>query len=244
MKISLPASWDELSTDELEYLASLCIEANASIQEVKVKMALYVMQACVISANPEYLRIDIRGRKVVLSVAKLADIADNFSFLFSDGRLCPGLTRSPYPKLKLNRRTYTAIDDLFSDALYEDYMNIIIFSDEMRSYPDAKAKLMASLYRVDHFKVFEGLHDEKQMVLLWWVEGCMRYIGKMFPVLFSAPEEKVDNSKEISMLSSQMKVVDSLSSGDVTKKESVRKSRLYDALYSMCYAIENQNQTS
>lgn len=243
MKISLPASWDELSTDELEYLASLCIEANASIQEIKVKMVLYVMQACVISANPEYLRIDIRGRKVVLSVAKLADIADNFKFLFADGRLCPGLTRSPYPKLKLNRRTYTAIDDLLSDALYEDYMNIIIFSDEMRSYPDAKAKLLASLYRVDHFKVFEGLHEEKQMVLFWWVEGCLRYIEKMFPVLFSAPEDSQGKSNNSNVLASQMTIVDSLSSGDVTKKEAVRKSKLYDTLYSMSYAMTQNNLT-
>lgn len=242
MKISLPASWDELSTDELEYLASLCIEANASIQEVKVKMALYVMQACVISANPEYLRINIRGRKVVLSVAKLADIADNFKFLFADGRLCPGLTRSPYPKLKLNRRTYTAIDDLFSDALYEDYMNIIIFSDELRSYPDAKGKLLASLYRVDHFNVFESLHDEKQMVLLWWVEGCLRYIGKMFPVLFSAPEGSQGKASDSNMLASQMRIVDTLSSGDVTKKEAVRKSKLYDTLYSMRYAIDQNKK--
>lgn len=244
MKISLPASWNELSANELEYLASLCIEAKCSIQEIKVKMALYVMGACVISANPEYLRIKIGGTKITLSVEKLTDIADNFKFLFADGRLCPGLTRSPFPKMKINRRTYTALDDFFSDALYEDYMNIIIFVDEIRLYPDAKGKLLASLYRSEHFNVFESLHEEKQMVLLWWVEGCLRYIGKMFPALFSASEENMGKNKEISTLSSQMKVIDSLSSGDVTKKEAVRKSLLYDALYSMCYAIEQQNQTS
>lgn len=240
MKISLPASWNELSANELEYLASLCIEAKSSIQEIKVKMALYVMGACVISANQEYLRIKIGGTKITLSVEKLTDIADNFKFLFADGRLCPGLTRSPFPKMKINRRTYTALDDFFSDALYEDYMNIIIFSDDMRLFPDAKGKLLASLYRSEHFNVFESLNEVKQMVLLWWVEGCLRYIGKMFPVLFSSPEENEGKNKEKNMLSSQMKVIDSLSSGDVTKKEAVRKSLLYDALYSMCYAIENK----
>lgn len=240
MKISLPASWNELSANELEYLASLCIEAKCSIQEIKVKMALYVMGACVISANPEYLRIKIGGTKITLSVEKLTDIADNFKFLFADGRLCPGLTRAPFPKMKINRRTYTALDDFFSDALYEDYMNIIIFSDDMRLYPDAKGKLLASLYRSEHFNVFEGMHEVKQMVLLWWVEGCLRYIGKMFPALFSSPEESLGKSNNSNVLASQMRIVDSLSSGDVTKKEAVRKSKLYDTLYSMCYAIDNK----
>lgn len=90
--------------------------------------------------------------------------------------------------------------------------------------------------------MFEGMHEVKQMVLLWWVEGCLRYIGKMFPALFSAPDESPGKSNNSNVLASQMRIIDSLSTGDVTKKEAVRKSKLYDTLYSMCYAMENQQE--
>ena len=79
--------------------------------------------------------------------------------------------------------------------------------------------------------------DVKQ-VMLWYYIGSMRFIAGKFHRLFSGGESSTDENP----FEAHQRIIDELAGGDVTKKEQVRRSPLFDALYTLEMAIERREK--
>ena len=66
--------------------------------------------------------------------------------------------------------------------------------------------------------------------ILWYIQGSMSFIQMQFPHVFKPSGE---DDAIVNVFDYQQRIIDSLAEGDVTKKNQVRQSLLYDALYSM-----------
>ena len=79
------------------------------------------------------------------------------------------------------------------------------------------------------------------MVMRWYNIGSLRFIAEKFPRLFSGGDGS-DNSDPRTLFDAQQRIIDELAGGDVTKKEQVRRSPLYDVLYTLEMAIERRDK--
>ena len=77
-----------------------------------------------------------------------------------------------------------------------------------------------------------------KMVMLWYYIGSLRFIAEKFPRLFSGGEAATDENP----FAAQQRIIDELAGGDVTKKEQVRRSPLFDVLYTLEMAIERRDK--
>lgn len=65
---------------------------------------------------------------------------------------------------------------------------------------------------------------------MWFYLGTLSYLSARFPSVLSGGSS---DGEDLNVFDNQQRIIDSLAEGDVTKKEQVRESLLYDALYSM-----------
>ena len=75
-------------------------------------------------------------------------------------------------------------------------------------------------------------------IIFWLYLGVLHFLSGKFPRVFSGSGGVGGGS----VFENQMKILDSLADGDVTKKPEVRNSLLYDALFTMEIAIERQEK--
>ena len=87
-------------------------------------------------------------------------------------------------------------------------------------------------------KLIEKMSDTVKLAIFWFYLGCLKFITEKFPRVFSGASGTVSGS----VFENQMKIIDSLADGDVTKKPEVRNSLLYDALFTMELAVERQEK--
>ena len=68
--------------------------------------------------------------------------------------------------------------------------------------------------------------------IVWFYMGCLQFIQTRFPKPFEGGEGSSN------VFDGMQRIIDALAHNDVTKKEQVKKSLLYDALYTMQCAAE------
>ena len=73
---------------------------------------------------------------------------------------------------------------------------------------------------------------------VWYYLGSMNFIQAKFSRVFSSG----GNEAPLDIFDTQQRIVDEMASGDVTKKEQVKQSLLYDALYTLEVAIEKEEK--
>lgn len=266
----LPENWDELTSIELGYLVHLT-QQDISLEKVKVHMLLYCLKAHVTSHRKIYgdqVRIAvgkestnicfrIRKRKYLLTPEEIHSLANLLSFLFERETDRYGKTQryyikplrfvNPYPTLCIRIRKFTGPDDGLYDITFEQFIYMQTYLDAMHQDPQKINQLLACLWhRGSSFDInrlerdaalLSHLPDIQKMVMYWFITGNMINLGFHYPRVFSGGGAITRN-----VFDSQLRLLDTLANSDMTKKDSVRKGNLLDAIYTMDESLRRQEE--
>ena len=266
----LPENWDELTPKELLYLVYLT-QQDISLEKLKVHMLLYCLKAHVtphrkiygdqvriaVGKESKNICFRIRKKKYLLTPEEMHSLANLFSFLFEMetdryGRIQryyikPLRFVNPYPTLRIRMRKFTGPDDGLYDITFEQFIYMQTYLDAMRQDPQKINQLLACLWhRGSSFDInrlerdaalLSHLPDMQKMVMYWFITGNMINLGHHFPRVFSGSGTVTRN-----VFDSQLRLLDTLANSDMTKKDSVRKGNLLDAIYAMDESLRLQEE--
>ena len=241
MEFDVPGEWDELSRQQLEYLAGLLSEQRSAV-EVKTLMLLYGLGATVNATMDDgSYKLTIQGSRLTIDAERMSWMADLYSFLFEEDekgaqRLSPKLTISPYPEIQRRDVRLRCTDDGMLSMPFGRYVWLQTYlSGVQRDKDNLELALACEWHSVGEIldpkesdaRIIRSLPVIRRMVMFWYISGCMRRIHRLFPRVFSG----VGSAAGGNVLDQQLRLLDSLAGGDMTKKDQVRKGRLIDALY-------------
>lgn len=154
----LPATWDELSNQELAYLVKLT-QKDVSLEQVKIYMLLYCLKARVtrhrkiygnqvhlsVGKESENVRFRVRRKKYLLTPEEVNSLANIFEFLFEretdkysrtmNYYIKPDCFANPYPALRIRMRKFIGPDDGLYDITFEQFIYMQTYRDAMRQDP-------------------------------------------------------------------------------------------------------------
>lgn len=248
--IEVPSAWNELLDAQLRLLACLVMEAY-SLQEVKLKLLLFCIGARVRRANEQVSDVwalALGSKTVFLSVSELEEMGRMFDFLFdTEGRLDVRLTRTPFFRLETPRMMLMGPEDGLTNVSYGQFVQAQTLLPLVQADFDSHINdFLCVLWKDLRFEPTEdgapewlyGVPDSEKRVMLWYYIGSLRFIAEKFPRLFSGGEAATDENP----FDAQQRIIDELAGGDVTKKEQVRRSPLFDVLYTLEMAIERRDK--
>lgn len=258
----LPGNWDELSTDELQYLARIT-QQDIPLETAKVYMLFYCLKAHVAGHKRHYgnrsLIVIQKGhkRKCLFTPEEINSLANIFSFLFEKESDAHGNTTryyikpirfvNPFPSITIQEETFSGPDDGLYDITFEQFIYMQTYLDAIQTDTQKLSPLLACLWhRGDHFDInkletdaalLHQLPDTTKMVMYWFITGSIINLGEQFPRVFSG-----SGSMSRNVFDSQLRLLDTLAGSDMTKKDAVRHGKLMDALYSMDESIRRQEE--
>lgn len=250
--IEVPSEWNELQDHHLTKLQDLLYERNTP-QAIRVKLLLYILRARVTpyvypKNNYKIWGISIEGERVFMDSAELIDLASVFDFLFdTEGRLDVRLTRTPFFRLETPRMMLMGPEDGLTNISYGQFVQtqslLPLVKEDFYSYID---QFLCVLWKDLRFEPTEDgdpdwladVNYAVKRIMLWYYVGSMRFIAEKFPRLFSGGESSTDENP----FEAHQRIIDELAGGDVTKKEQVRRSPLFDVLYTLEMAIERREK--
>ena len=251
--IEVPSAWNELLDAQLKLLANLLIEKQ-TLPEVRLKMLLFCIGARVRRANEQVSDVwalALGSKTVFLSAAELEEMGRMFDFLFdTEGRLDVRLTRTPFFRLETPRMMLMGPEDGLTNVSYGQFVQAQTLLPLVQADFDSHINdFLCVLWKDLRFEPTEdgapewlyGVPDSEKRVMLWYYIGSLRFIAEKFPRLFSGGDGS-DNSDPRTLFDAQQRIIDELAGGDVTKKEQVRRSPLYDVLYTLEMAIERRDK--
>ena len=234
----VPSDWNDFNQSQLLFLIEL-VKDTSSATEIQLKMLLFCLPATI----RRFIRADLyelhttKSRHALFS-DELTALLSVFDFLFTKQEdkmvLTPRITKNPFKRVRVaaGKRLYGP-DDVFADLTYNQFVHLQTHHAALSSEDgDALDNLISVLYRTK-----KGNHDLRRvsrmderikMAILWNYLGVLDYLQQMFPRVFAPGTTGTGN-----VFDNQQRIIDVLAGGDVTKKEEVRNSYLYDALYSM-----------
>lgn len=258
----LPGNWDELSADELQYLAKITQE-DMPLETIKVYMLLYCLKAHVAAHRKRYGNRNLiivqkeHKRKYLFTPENINSLANIFNFLFEkENDAHDNTTRyyikpvrfvNPFPSITIQKEVFTGPDDGLYDITFEQFIYMQTYLDAMQTDAQKLSPLLACLWhrskRFDINKLetdaaqLHLLPDTTKMVMYWFITGCIINLGEQFPRIFSG-----SGSVSRNVFDSQLRLLDTLAGSDMTKKDAVRQGKLMDALYSMDESIRRQEE--
>lgn len=248
--IEVPSAWNELLDEQLKMLARLLAEKQ-TLPEVRLKLLLFCIGARVRQANEQVSDVwalTLGSKTVFLSAAELEEMARLFDFLFdTEGRLDVRLTRTPFFRLETRRMMLMGPEDGLTNISYGQFVQAQTLLPLVQADFDSHINdFLCVLWKDLRFEPTEdgapewlyGVPDSEKRVMLWYYIGSLRFIAEKFPRLFSGGEAATDENP----FDAQQRIIDELAGGDVTKKEQVRRSPLYDVLYTLEMAIERRDK--
>lgn len=267
----LPGSWDELTPEQMLHLVKLT-QTDIPVETVKVHMLLYCLKACVtrhrkiygdnyrisVGKESENVRFSVRRKNYLLTPEEVCSLAGLFGFLFERERDYYGNTKryyikplrfaNPYPTVRIRVRKFTGPDDGLYDITFEQFIYMQTYLDAMQQDAQKIDHLLACLWhRGKYFDInrldadaalLHHLPEAKKMVMYWFITGCIINLGEQFPRVFSGNSGSIRQN----VFDSQLRLLDTLASSDMTKKDAVRKGNLIDALYTMDESIRRQEE--
>ena len=248
----LPAGWNEISAEQLLYLVKL-VDKQLKPEEIKLKMLLKTLNARVHSYNGAgnemcYI-IKIGKKKYELSAEQVHAVTAIFDYLFFKGNktvsINPLLTKNPFPVLKVCGKILQGAGEGLHDITYEQFIDMMVCFDQMLAKPECINDFIALIYKSSDEKEIEAKHFGKlpsavKITIIWYYMGSLQFMAEKFPLTFSGTG---GGSSGRNIFENQMRVVDALAGNDLTKKETVKKSLLYDALFTLEIAAENVEKT-
>ena len=230
---SLPGNWNELTTEQLLYLVRL-VDSQISAEEIKLKMLLKCLNANVHGYFENDFVIKLGRQKLRVKTKDLHAAAEIFDYLFAENKdkieINPLLKRNHIKAIK----KFKGADDGLIDITYEQFAHLNHHFARMTEQPEAINDFIAVLYRCTPADVIK-LPKYHKTLILWYYIGSFDFIQNKFPRVFSAGGEK----SNLTVFENQQRIIDALADNDLTKKQAVKKSLLYDALLTLEIAAEN-----
>lgn len=250
--LDIPTCWNDLTASQLEALADLSA-AGLSAQTLKVHLTLHVLRLRVTGFETEHRFRLVRGlRHFTLSAEEFHVLADRLAFVLerseSDGAfsIVSRLTSDPYPHLRGFLSPGAALEHL----TYEQFMYAQFYQSQLHDDPSALERLLACLWhRGSSFDAERVEEDAKRLrrlpwqtrqAMLWYWDGSMDFIRRRFPRIFSPASSS--EAVRSNVFEDQLRIVDALAGGDMTRKPAVRQGYLYDALLSMDESLRRQEE--
>lgn len=241
----LPEEWDELTREQLLYLIGL-FDKQITPEEVKVKMVLHYGGGRARGKNRDgSFRLSFDKKRVDLSPEELVSITHVFDFLFvvvdGDVRVEPRITRNHFREIRYAFTRLYGADDGLTNLKYRDFADLQIAHAFSSGEPADMDRFISLLYRkkdgsIDEWAV-RRIPAKVKVAILWFYLGSIQKLQELFPRVFAGGGEEGGNPAD-----GQMRIIDALAKNDVTKKEAVRNSDLYEALYTMEVAAEQYEE--
>lgn len=252
--IAMPENWNELTLPQLFTLAVYGMR-KLTVQHLKVSMLLATMKARVmrkVGDGVYRLSFGPLRRSVTLTLAEGQALAENFSFLVAKRgdthHIDSHLTRDHFPKLHIGGHRFYGPGDVLEHLTYEQFMWCQTYLQRMQTEPQLLTHLLATLWHtgrrfdVSHVdrdaRLIARLPIPTQIVMMWTWEGSLSFIQHKFPRIFSADGEGSGGN----VFESQLRIIDALAGGDMTKKDAVRQGYLYDALVTMDESLRQREE--
>lgn len=237
--LEMPASWDELKAVQLEHLAEIAgmgLNSRAALTDLFV----FLMDARLDKTMDGLYSLRMPdGMKYKLDAWQMDYMVDAIGWMATEnGTLDLRLYSNPYGALRIGRRTFFSSKSRMNECVYEQFMYLQFYlklmEGEKRMLPYVLACVWHSRKRFDpemvheDARTLEGLPGKRKTVMLWYILSALGLMQERFPSVFAGKQEGGANVYE-----EQMRIVNAMAEGDVTKMEAVRKAPLYDALLAM-----------
>lgn len=241
LAFTVPANWDAMSLGQLRFLAQL-LQTRRTSFEVCTMMLMHGIGGMIVSmpVMDHGTVVKLRGRRFALTVDQVSQLAETYSFLFDDlyapdPNITPALTVNPFPEVRRGSLVLRGPSDGMLEISFGSYMWLQTYMSGVRTDPDNMNAALACLWKHDtgscepsevDIDVISRLPAWQRMVMFWFVSGCLSRMQRLFPRVFSGGGGTGGN-----VLDQQLRLLDSLAQGDMTKKNLVRQGKLVDALY-------------
>ncbi len=232
----VPGNWNELSLEQYIALIRIC-DKQLSYVEIQLKFFLH----CTYGSVKEHVgygmfTIKTRKGKHRLFADELASILQIFDYLFvtdSEGlrELSPKIVINHFKRVKCGCVFVYGPNDAMDNITYNEFVWLQTWQSQLNGTLDAIDELINVIYKTSNGK--QNVSNVRRMSktvktgILWFYLGTLQFLETKFPHVFSGSDSSG------SVFDNQQRIIDSLAEGDVTKKNFVRESLLYDALYSM-----------
>lgn len=237
----VPTTWDTITKAQLLSLAKLTRTCKTTM-EMQLKFFLSCVGGRVMSQIGDGVYILKIGRqKHVLFSDEVTALTSVFDYLFETNEsgtmaLAPKLTTNHFRELRSNLKVLHGPNDALDNITYNQFVWLqtyhSLLDDKDPHYLD---ELINIIYKQKNdkqeVKNIRRLDGDIKTVILWYYLGTLDYLSHRFPKVLSGAGN--DSAGQVNVFDNQQRIIDSLAEGDVTKKDQVRESLLYDALYSM-----------
>lgn len=249
----VPGEWNDFTQDQLLFLASL-FDRDRTAQEVKLQLLLYTLNAQINRykrTDGDGCRLSIGRKTYYLLPEVLVGLSEVFDFLFKESKegqtyLDIRLTKNPLPVISTKKTELYGPEDGLANLSYGQFVMLRTWQQQMSvNLENSLDNLIAVMYKENSFNTDEDgnpllikdLRHEIKLVVYWFYLGSMAFIQERFPRVFPGGTESGGD-----VFDGQMRLIDEMASGDVTKKSQVKKSLLYDAIYTLDMAIERNSK--
>lgn len=236
----VPSSWDTMTKQQLLSLAKITRLCRTTM-EIQLKFFLSCVGGRVMSQIGDGMYILKIGRiKHVLFSDEITALTGAFDWLFETNEkgepvLAPKLTLNHFKELRSNLVLLHGPGDALDDITYNQFVWLQTYHNFLDARePQYLDELINIIYKLkngkQHTKNIRRINTDVKTVILWFYLGTLSFLSNQFPNVLSGGSS---DGEEVNVFDNQQRIIDSLAEGDVTKKDQVRNSLLYDALYSM-----------
>lgn len=236
----IPQSWQEITRKQLLYLVSLVSSEKCTATEIQLKFMLFCMQAVVkLSVTPGMYILKTKQASHTITPAELTALIHLFDYLFTTDQhghssISPQSMPNHFSRIRIRNKILEGPTQGLDNLTYNQFVWLQTYLAQITIDNSALDELINILYATKSGK--HSISNVRRLpmpvktAILWFVMGALAYLENMFPNVFSGSGSA---SGVINVFDNQQRIIDSLAEGDVTKKDKVRTSLLYDALYSM-----------
>ena len=247
----LPESMNEMTTDQLISLSTL-VSTDMPIQEVKVKMLFYCLNAQVKKQlDDSSYKIKIGSNKFEFTNEDVTNASAAFDYLYTDPDendqvfLDNRLTVNHYPKLIIDGIEFHSPMNALENMLYNQYIYLQTYDVMQKKKPSAIYAWLGSMFRRDmkrfnqhdlNIEQMKKIKPEVVVLTLWYWIGSCRFIADKFPRIFNG---EVSNTNPYD---GQQKLLNYIAKADPIKTKAYKQDTLYNILYSLDYLLEREEK--
>ncbi len=238
VRYEVPSNWNEISKNQLVALIRLS-EKQMSYVELQLKFFLHCIRGRVKEdVTPCMFQIKTPKARHSLFADELVSILNVFDFLFEEDEtgqrsIRPGLIINHFKKVRVWHVTLFGPNNMLDNITYNQFVWLQTWQSQLNDNPKAINEFLNVIYtdRCGKQNMWAVRHMPKVVKtgVLWFYLGSLHFLEAKFVNVFSGSS----SGENMNVFDNQQRVIDSLADGDVTKKNQVRESLLYDALYSM-----------
>lgn len=237
-RYEIPSEWNDLTKKQLISLIKLS-EKQMSYVELQLKFFLHCISG-IVSENITTGLFKIKTPQGLHSLFadELTSILHVFDFLFEEEEsgqraISPRLLINHFKKVRTGCVSIYGPNDMLDNITYNQFVWLQTWQNRLNDNHKAIDEFLNVIYSnrsgKQNMRAVRRMPQTVKTGILWFYLGTLRFLEAKFPHVFGGSS----SGENMNVFDNQQRVIDSLADGDVTKKNQVRESLLYDALYSM-----------